>query len=830
MGVGEHKHGPPDTAVVKNMDAKDVLETGSMMEAASITSERYVQVFNLPLHPPSRSRPSVEFPGEQSTVAEVAATVPTSDDPTLPSLTFRFWVIGTIFTIFAAAVGQFMYFRANVIYLNSFSIILMTYPVGVFMARVLPAWRIGFHWPSDFIFTRGTFIGGSLNPGPYNIKEHALIMVAAFTKSGNAYATDILAIQRLFYGRNQNPDIPDPNGVPLVFDFPLSLHFPRTSGGALLSSSSSPPNALGTDSPVSAATGSSNLLRCGTPGTSSSSTCSTSSTRNPTRVCIIGERLRLFNKLTAWVIVYEFLPQYFATYLAHFNIVCLAFGSLKGRLGSTSDYPLENSNAPQVAFGLWPQLLGQYELQGGGFMAMTLDWQQVSSGGAFYTPFWAQLNTILPVFIGTWIVAPWMYRKNVWGANMYPLATDSNFDIYGNNYNFSKILNNETLVVEDHRYNAYSPLRLSTFWALSYGTNFAVITSLLVHVGLFHGQEILDGFRASRTEDEDVHIKIMRKYPEVPHTWYLATLVIFLGLSIFTMEYYTQYQLRWWGVLLAMVSVIIFIIPIGIIAAISNISIGTNVITEFIFGLAVPGKAIANALGLASDLKFDVYMKIPPKAVFICQLYSTFVGGVINYAVMDMIIRNVPDVWYANHQPGLTFNPDWGSVSPKIFYTASLIWGAVGPKRMFGPDSPYHPLLWFFLGGVFLPVPFYLLHRRYPNFGWDLINRPILLVSWGNGPVNGSGSSFLMILGVSWFSQYYAKRYRRNWYDKYNYTISAALDSGTIITAIIIYLPITLAKLGGGPGQNVGQYVFWALNPNSTTYADQDYCLTYSVV
>ncbi|RKO84868.1 OPT oligopeptide transporter protein-domain-containing protein [Blyttiomyces helicus] len=56
-------------------------------------------------------------------------------------------------------------------------------------------------------------IGGSLNPGPYNIKEHSLIMVAASTNSGPAYATDILAIQRLFYGPVQNPYKPDPNGV-----------------------------------------------------------------------------------------------------------------------------------------------------------------------------------------------------------------------------------------------------------------------------------------------------------------------------------------------------------------------------------------------------------------------------------------------------------------------------------------------------------------------------------------------------------------------------------------------------------------------------------------
>ncbi|RKO94729.1 OPT family small oligopeptide transporter, partial [Blyttiomyces helicus] len=298
----------------------------------------------------------------------------------------------------------------------------------------------------------------------------------------------------------------------------------------------------------------------------------------------------------------------------------------------------------------------------------------------------------------------------------------------------------------------------------------------------------------------------------------------------------------WWGILLAMLSVMVFIVPIGMIYAISNIQIGTNVITEFLFGLGVPGKAIANvcfktygsnalsmANNLITDLKLAVYMKIPPKSMFITQLYATLIGGVVNYAVMDELIRNVPDIC-ANHQPGKTFNPEWGATNTKIFYTASLIWGAIAPKRMFGSDSPYHPLLWCFLGGVVIPIPCFLLHRRYPNFGWNLVNWPIFLYAWGGGPVNGSGSSYVMILVTSYLSQFYAKRYRRNWYDKYNYTISAALDSGTICTAIILYLTVTLAKLGGGPGQQQGSYVFWALNPNVTQYADQDYCLNYTPV
>ncbi|RKO91473.1 OPT oligopeptide transporter protein-domain-containing protein [Blyttiomyces helicus] len=741
----------------------------------------------------------LEFPGDHSTIPEVAATIPTPDDSTLPVLTFRFWLIGTIFTIFSAALAQFMVFRWIWICLNGFSAILMTYPLGKFCGWVtLPDWRIGFHWPLDLIFRRGTFIGGSLNPGPYNIKEHTLIFIAANINNTSAYATNVLIIQRLFYGADQNPNNVGWTGALLLIwttqcigygfaglcrrwlVYPAAMWWPSTL-------------VFG------------NMLHV---------------FHAQVKEGIVVDRMKLFNKLTACAIVYEFLPQYFAPYLGKLSIFCLIFGGLKGKLGNPLHYPLENpANAAN----------------GGSFGMITLDWQQVSGRGPMYIPFWAQMNAMIALIVSTWIVAPWMYRKNVWAANRYPLtAVNTYYDVHGDPYNTSQILNPETQDFEYAQYVAYSPARLSTYWALMHGTNFAVITSLLVHVGLFHAKELIEGLRATRNEVDDVHMKVMRKYSEVPTTWYIATLVIFGSLALFTVEHYAEFQIRWWGVLLAQLIVVVFVIPVGIIRAISSVGIHTNVIADFFFSLAVYGKAVAigcfesygcnsmdQALSLVGNLKLGVYMKIPPKAIFICQMYATLLGAVVNYAVLNVIIINVPD----NHQAGLKMpiNPIWASTIPKTFYTNSLFRGDVGYKRIFGADSPYHPLLWFFLIGAFLPIPGYLLHRLSPNFGWNYVNWPIFLFSWGTGtPI-----SYLMAIFVSYFSQFYAKRYRRHWYDKYNYTISAALDSGLIVTTILVYLVVTLPGLAGA---QAGQYVYWAFNPNATKYADQDYCLNYSAV
>ncbi|KAF9410222.1 hypothetical protein BGZ76_005548, partial [Entomortierella beljakovae] len=116
---------------------------------------------------------------ENSPIPEVAAIVSNKDDPSLPTLTFRFWVMGVFFSILLAFVNQFFFFRTHPMTLSALVIQLLAYPIGKFMARVLPH--------------------GILNPGPFNIKEHVLITLTANCAQYAAYAVDITIIQKVFY-------------------------------------------------------------------------------------------------------------------------------------------------------------------------------------------------------------------------------------------------------------------------------------------------------------------------------------------------------------------------------------------------------------------------------------------------------------------------------------------------------------------------------------------------------------------------------------------------------------------------------------------------------
>ena len=49
-----------------------------------------------------------------------------------------------------------------------------------------------------------TVFGVQLNPGRFSIKEHVIITIMAGVGAGSAYATDIVAVQRVYYNQTYN--------------------------------------------------------------------------------------------------------------------------------------------------------------------------------------------------------------------------------------------------------------------------------------------------------------------------------------------------------------------------------------------------------------------------------------------------------------------------------------------------------------------------------------------------------------------------------------------------------------------------------------------------
>jgi OPT family oligopeptide transporter len=132
---------------------------------------------------------------EISPIEEVRLTVTNTDDPTLPVWTFRMWFLGLISCSLLSFLNQFFAYRTEPLIITLISVQVATLPIGHFMAAVLPSrkFRVGSKTMS-------------LNPGPFNMKEHVLITIFANAGSafgsGSPYAVGIVNIIKAFYGRS----------------------------------------------------------------------------------------------------------------------------------------------------------------------------------------------------------------------------------------------------------------------------------------------------------------------------------------------------------------------------------------------------------------------------------------------------------------------------------------------------------------------------------------------------------------------------------------------------------------------------------------------------
>lgn len=99
-------------------------------------------------------------------------------------------------------------------------------------------------------------------------------------------------------------------------------------------------------------------------------------------------------------------------------------------------------------------------------------------------------------------------------------------------YDITKVVDAGTAVLNVTSYEAYSPLYLPITYAAVYGIGFALATSVLVHTALHHGPAIVQNMRRVKTEEDDIHFKLMKAYPDVPDWWYLGFLLACSALSV----------------------------------------------------------------------------------------------------------------------------------------------------------------------------------------------------------------------------------------------------------------------------------------------------------
>ncbi|XP_026433527.1 oligopeptide transporter 4-like [Papaver somniferum] len=680
---------------------------------------------------------------ELSPIEEVRVTVTNTDDHTLPVWTFRMWVLGTMSCCLLSFLNQFFSYRSQPLVVTQITVQVAALPIGHFMARVLPTTK--FHIPG---FGSRDF---SLNPGPFNLKEHVLISIFANAGSafgaGSAYAVSIVNIIKAFYGRNISflaawlliitTQVIGYGWAGLLRKYvvePAHMWWP----GALVQVS---------------------LFR-------------TLHEKDDQRM----SRAKFFLIALICSFAWQLVPGYLFKTLMSISWVCWIFS--------------KSATAQQLGSGM----------HGLGYGAFTLDWSAVASflSSPLICPFFAIVNVFIGYVLIIYVTIPVAYwGLNVYNAKTFPIFSSHLFTNKGEVYNISAIVNNN-FEIDYQKYEEQGQIHLSMFFALAYGFGFATIASTLTHVGFFHGREIYDRFRASKNGKMDIHTKLMKKYPQIPHWWFYIMLIVSVAVSlVLCIVLKNEIQLPWWALIVSCILALIFTLPISIITATTNHTPGLNIITEYIIGIILPGKPIANvcfktygymsmaqAISFLSDFKLGHYMKIPPRSLFLVQLIGTIIAGTINIGVAMWLLDSVENIC---HEELLPANSPWTCPGDRVFFDASVIWGLVGPMRIFGPRGNYSALNWFFAGGALGPILVWLLHKAFPQQSLiPFINLPVLFGSTSMmPPASPVNYNSWILVGIIF--NFFVFKYKKQWWQRYNYVLSAALDAGVAFMSVALY-------------------------------------------
>ncbi|XP_043692383.1 oligopeptide transporter 1-like [Telopea speciosissima] len=687
-----------------------------------------------------------------SPIEQVRLTVPITDDQTLPCLTFRTWVLGISSCVLLSFINQFFRYRQNPLNIRSISVQLIILPVGKLMAATLP---------EKIITVPMTGWSFSLNPGPFNMKEHVLITIFANVGSGGVYALHIVTILKVFYKKDIQP----------ILAVLLAL--------------------------------STQMLGYGWAGLFRKYLVDSPYMWWPVSLVQVSLFRALHEK--------ERRPKGRLTRLQFFLIAlgsCFAYSVIP-------TYLFPSITALSFICWIWPNSITAHQIGGGvqglGLLSFGLDWNVVSSflDSPLAFPAYSIICSLVGAFLALYVAVPIVYWTNAFEAKRFPIFSSHTFDESGNHYDVTRILNQETLTFDQQAYDSYSKVYLSIIFAFTYGTSFAALAATVSHVALFNGRSIWRQMRSSiQDKYGDVHNRLMKNYVSVPQWWFYTIFVVVLPFAIFTCEGFGgKLQLPYWGVLLAITLGLVFTLPIGVVKATTNQQPGLNVITELIFGYLYPGRPIANvafktygyismdqAVFFLSDLKLGHYMKIPPRSMFLVQMVGTLINNLTTFGTAWWLLNSVENICDISELPK---GSPWTCPGDNVFYSASIIWGVVGPLRMFGKLGVYTKLNWFFLVGLISPLPVWLLSHKFPQHKWiKLIHMPLIFLNASSMPEAKAVNYWTWgVVGI-FFNVYVYRRYR-GWWARHNYVLSAALDAGVAFLVLLAYFTLQMNGISG---------------------------------
>ncbi|KAJ3119155.1 hypothetical protein HK100_000457 [Physocladia obscura] len=653
--------------------------------------------------------------------------VPQTDDPTTPTFTVRAFTIGFVWCFFLSVVNTLLSFRTNAFGVGANVALILSYPIGLAWAALLPK-------------------GNIINPGPFNVKEHTLIYIFASCGTGTPYGLDNV-IAQVFPSMMNNSNITLFHSIA----FCLVTQFLGYGMSGLVRRFLVKPTAMWW------------------PGNLGLLALLTSFHKVETGE-VVGNRFKTTRFTAFWIafafmFVYTWIPEYFMPVLTSVSTLCLFAGvgiNSNGTPNKAGVMTSFNAVASSTSIGV-------------GVLGTTFDWSFIEWGLSTYITY----DGVNPLLNS---VSLYNGNPNSTSHSLGARVSPAFFYNASDNYNLNITAYNDVAPIHLTAFFAVT-------YGSSFLTITAAISHVLIWYGKDIYRQAMNAFRQIRDEVDakDVHVKLMEAYPDVPDWAYLAFLGVVCILAILV-SVLTPYNMPWWAIFFNLFLCAIFILPLGIIQAIAGFALYINVLAEFLIGLMLPGQTVAvmafkswgtnnliQALWLTSDLKLGQYLHIAPYALVFTQFFGTFLNAIVSVVVAYYLMYNAGN---------LLGTDDWQYIGYLTFYNAGGIWGAIGPQRFFGVGSLYQNLLWCFLVGAVSPILPWLGNKFIVKSKfWHYVNFPLIYTIYGAG---GYQNTIVVQMTVAFVGQVYIFNRHREWYQKYMYVVGTAFDSSSAITVLII--------------------------------------------
>jgi len=480
----------------------------------------------------------------------------------------------------------------------------------------------------------------------------------------------------------------------------------------------------------------------------------------------------------------------------------------------------------------------------------------LGGGQGMTAPFFAQLQQyILRVFGGIVILA--MYYSNAMWTAFLPPNSNGVFDNTGAAYNYTRVINDDSTINLDG-YKEYGPPYYTISNLFVTGGNFVYYTFSIVYVFVRYWKPLKKCFvgmavntwkrRSIYTGFNDGATRMMRNYKEVPEWWYSILFLFGFTISMISVCAFPT-TTPWWSIFALTGIGFVLTVPWVLIQSIASTGINLGVIWQVLPGAWFPGKPIAQLMLLmyggafediagafTQDLKYGMYARIPPRAIFRGHVIASAVNCIIYVGMVDVMLA------YANADGTLCQYDNkqfMVCAYAHSVYSSTVEFGAFGTNNMFKlyPIMPYCFAIGAVLGAIWLlgesggPRLRRFLESRMQGGAFSTFDRYV----WGptartlgyvhpaiamNGMLQWSGNNNLTQqtggIIATYFVQHYLKRRYTAWWQKYAFLGYAGLAVGVTFSGLIITL---VFSFGAGQGKSLK---WWG---NSVGQAGVDYKL-----